>query len=173
MLGPFTALSVDSSLVQFVDFSTKIVSKGHRIFRSKGGSLPENDEIESAAKSLRAMIRNLNNSLASTGASSEEQALRKLCDECVEVAEELISELEKLKIPGDCRNRKRESLRQALKSLWSVEKLESVEKRLEDLDGQLKLHILILLRYIITYSLHIYRYLRNLAQASHRSQVEA
>jgi hypothetical protein len=151
MLDPLSALSVASSLVQFVDFSAKIVSKGHRIFQSKGGSLSENDETETVAKRLRVMVQNLHSSLASTETSGEEQALGKLCDECIEVAEELNLELEKLKIPNDCRHRKWKSLRQALKSLWSKEKLESVEKRLGELDGQLKLHILILLRYFARY----------------------
>jgi hypothetical protein len=147
MLDPISALSVASSLVQFVDFSAKILSKGHRLFHSTNGSLLENDEIETVAKRLRDMIQDLQGSLSSTG--NKEQALANLCKEFIEVAEELILELKMLKLPSDSRYRRWKSLRQALKSVWSRDKLESMENRLRELDGHLKIHILILLRYLI------------------------
>jgi hypothetical protein len=58
--------------------------------------------------------------------------------------------LEKLKVPGECSNRRWKSIRQALKSVWSKDRLESLEKRLRSLDEQLKTHILFLLRYMFS-----------------------
>lgn len=51
MLDPFTALSVASSVIQIVDFSSKLVSKGEEIRRN--GSLVENDELERVTKDLQ------------------------------------------------------------------------------------------------------------------------
>jgi hypothetical protein len=146
-LDPLSALSVAASLIQFLDFAVKIVSKGHRIFHSPCGILPENDELETAADRLRALVQVLRRSVALS-----EQTLGGLCDESTNIAEELIAELERFKVPNGCKNRPWKSLRQALKSVWSKDKLIKLEKRLRAVDEQLKAEILILLRYMTFFS---------------------
>jgi hypothetical protein len=46
MLDPFTTLSLVGNLIQFIDFSSKLVTKGREIYRSADGALRENLEVE-------------------------------------------------------------------------------------------------------------------------------
>jgi len=52
LLDPLTALSLAGTVVQFVDFTSKILAKGAEIHRSLDGSLRENVEVESIVKDL-------------------------------------------------------------------------------------------------------------------------
>ena len=51
-LDPLSALSVAASVVQFLDFGNKIVSKGIQAYKSNDGALIENAEIEEATQRL-------------------------------------------------------------------------------------------------------------------------
>jgi hypothetical protein len=148
-LDPLPALSIAASLVQFIDFSAKIVSKGNRLFQSASGSLLENDQIESAAKRLRDLVQPIQPPPLATADDIQEQPLQDLCTECVKVATQLMGQLEELKVPDGCSHRRWKSIRQALKSVWSKDRLDEMQERLRSLDEQLKTHILILLRYLL------------------------
>lgn len=50
MLDPLTALSLTGNLIQFIDFSNKLVSKSREIYRAADGTLSENLETEIVAK---------------------------------------------------------------------------------------------------------------------------
>lgn len=50
MLDPFTALSLAGNIVQFVDFSSKLVNEASEIYRS--GSTKANDELETVTNDL-------------------------------------------------------------------------------------------------------------------------
>lgn len=160
MLDPLSALSVAASAVQFIDFSTKIISKGQRLYHSTSGALPENDETETVTKRLKDLAQGLQAPLQSDIAASDEgNALKDITQECLDTAHELIQELEKLKVPNGSKHRRWKSIRQALKSAWSREKLEKVKTRLRELKEDLRTHVLIHMRcvYILICqtSLHI------------------
>jgi hypothetical protein len=61
-LDPLSALSVAASVVQFIEFSVKIVSTSQQIHESSTGALRENDEVETAAKRLQELAGNLKSS---------------------------------------------------------------------------------------------------------------
>jgi hypothetical protein len=62
-LDPLSALSVAASVVQFVDFAGKIVSKGKELYTSPSGALSENEWTETVTKRLQALTHNLHKSL--------------------------------------------------------------------------------------------------------------
>lgn len=146
-MDPMSAISFAATIVQFVDFSSKIVSKGYGLYKSADGALPENEQlgyVVSDLKTLNARLRNVQNSGAS---SRDETALVKLSQQCAGIADELLFKLEKLKVPKEAKFRKWKSLRQALKSVWNKEELNKMAATLSDFRSQLELHILVSLRY--------------------------
>jgi hypothetical protein len=67
--------------------------------------------------------------------------LESLCNNCIALSEELLAKFEKLKVQKGQKHRKFESLRHALKSVWSENAINNIAKRLnaykEDLNAQM------------------------------------
>jgi hypothetical protein len=78
--------------------------------------------------------------------TAQEQALKDLCIGCDEVAPELIGGLEKLKVQG--KKTKWKSMRQALKSVWSKDRIKAISNRLSNFRDQLNLSVLVSLRWV-------------------------
>ena len=70
------ALSLAAAVVQFVDFGSRLVSKGQQLYRS--GTLVENMEIEEATKRLRVLVEPLQ-------ALQGEDAIVVICKTCKHV----------------------------------------------------------------------------------------
>lgn len=147
VLDPMSALSLAGNIVQFVDFSSKIVSKGRRIYLSANGALPKNLELEVVANDLARLAQGLskesNDTARAPNLSEDERALQTMSEECSKIAEELLVRLEKLKVKSDAKQRGWKSLRQALKSVWGKEELDDLSKRLSLFRDQLQFHILV------------------------------
>lgn len=144
-MEPFSALAVATSVVQFLDFSAKVISKGNQLRKSVTGALSENDEIEGLASRLQDLVKELRTSTSSSQAQGD-QALQIIYGHSVKVADELVAELRKLKVPTGSRNRRWKSFRHALKTVWSKEKLEAMVKKLNGLQQELSSHLIIMLR---------------------------
>ncbi|CZR70076.1 uncharacterized protein PAC_19977 [Phialocephala subalpina] len=146
-MDPLAALSVAGTIVQFVDFGTKLFSEGCEIYTSTRGALSVNEELELVAIDLRAVIDKLQKlfqwqlvSISSTGEEDDESGERtiveKICDNATGLAEEILERVEGLKVKGK-KHRKWKSFEQALKSAWSKEHIASLVKRLGALKDSL------------------------------------
>ncbi|RDW84270.1 hypothetical protein BP6252_01860 [Coleophoma cylindrospora] len=104
-----TALSVASSVIQFVDFGSKLLSNTRKLYKSSQGVLTENVDVEIITHDLSSLTLGLrrklpqNRRLGTVGsdanpASEDDEALDVLCARCVEIAEELMKRLSKLKV---------------------------------------------------------------------------
>lgn len=71
MLDPLTSLSIASSVIQFVDYSTKLVSKAKEIRKSSNGVLSENLEVESVCKRLQTLSETFSTVIETPDAESE------------------------------------------------------------------------------------------------------
>lgn len=104
-----TALSVAGNIIQFVDFSIKLVAKSHELYKSADGATVGNAELEAKAKTLQELYGRLKSSYAeqssTTRLTDSDVALRKLSERCSGVAEELVNTLEKVKIQGTANRR--------------------------------------------------------------------
>jgi hypothetical protein len=152
MLDPFTALSVAAAVVQFVEFGSKLLLKGHELHKSPDGASVGNGELETIAKELQQLAHRLLQPLLSietqdTALKDSEAALVNLSKECSSAAEELLCTLRTLKVVGGSSNRCWKSFRQALKCLWRKEKVEAMANRLQGFRERLNLHVLISMRY--------------------------
>ena len=173
-MDPLTALGLASNIVQFVDFASKLISQSHEIYRSADGALEDNVALEHVAKNLsklgnelkskRADITTGRKALAWGGewarkdgsvisepekVTAAGKQLQQLSKDCSAVSNELLQELEKLKIKGP--HKRWESFRQALNSVWSQEKIRALETRLEGIRKQLDTTLLVCLRYEIAF----------------------
>ncbi len=148
MLDPFTALSLASCIVQFVDFGSKLLSASGELHRSAEGALVENVELEVIAKD----VIQLNNMLAISARSptdtrqltKDEEALRKLAESCKLVANELLLVLELLRLQSPGHNW--QSFRKALRTVWKKNKIQGLEDRLNKLQKQVNDRLIVMMR---------------------------
>lgn len=146
-MDPLSALALASAVVQFVDFSGKLVAKFRELYTS-GGALPENSDLEQTTENLS----NLSEMLATThqpkshtkSTSKHEVALQKLVLSCQEVASELLSLLRDLKLQG--KHQKWQSFRQAWRSMHKTPKIEYFKNKLDRLQQQLNSRLLAIMK---------------------------
>ena len=147
-MDPLTALSLASSVIQIVDFSTKLVTKGHKIYKSADGTLSENVDTEMVDQDLNQLTAHLQHTLrASNDNAPLNQAdisLVELCRRCNALSLELQTKLNKLKVVG--KHRKWKSARQALKSVCGRDNLEQFAHRLAIYRDEINLNITVSLR---------------------------
>jgi tetratricopeptide (TPR) repeat protein len=130
------------NIVQFVDFSGKLVSKSAELYRSSEGALAENSDIETAINHLVL----INNKLKDAATTTGDSALQSLCKSCGTTADQLLAVLDKVKVKG--KQDKWKSIRKALRSVWSKEEIEELGRRLERFRGELNLHLTVDIRWV-------------------------
>ncbi|KAN0116846.1 hypothetical protein V8E51_002823 [Hyaloscypha variabilis] len=150
MVDPITALSIASSVVQFVDYSTKLLSKSSELY--KHGSLADNDELELVTKDLTRLTGDLlvvgkKQQDDPDANDPEETALRELARLCNDIGQQLLAQLGTLKVahPGNKLEHGLESISKAVRSSWKRSKVENIEKRLRKVREELDTRILALI----------------------------
>jgi hypothetical protein len=169
------AISLAGNIVQFVDFACELLSNCRSLYRSANGYLSVNAEIALITTDLRALVakwRYARNSGAAgestclTQAQSEEQkAFESICDGAEDVAKEIIARLESLKMEGNksciqettgqqtTKRRKldvKETIKKAVKSLWTKEEIKELVKRLGAFKDALQTRVIVSLRWVYT-----------------------
>ncbi|KAF2175016.1 hypothetical protein K469DRAFT_756484 [Zopfia rhizophila CBS 207.26] len=94
------------NIVQFVDFSGKLIAKSTELYRSSEGALLENIDAETATNHLVL----LNNKLQDTATTASDEALKRLCESCKSTANELLAALDGVKVNEGRLSRFREEL---------------------------------------------------------------
>jgi hypothetical protein len=135
-------IALVGNIVQFVDFTGKLILKSTELYQSGEGTFAENVDTETATNHLAL----LNNQLKDAAAITGDGTLASLCKSCGTAADELLATLDKVKVKQD----KRKSIRKVLQSVWSNEKIEELERRLARFKEELNLHITVDLRFLRT-----------------------
>jgi hypothetical protein len=143
MLDPLTALSVAGTIVQFVDFGIKLVSKSNELYNSTNGTSIGNAELEVIAEDLQELTCRLQQ--VPDSGTAEDEALHKLAEQCAAVAKEFLLVLKEHKVQGTT-ERRWKSARQAMKGLMSRDEVDKVVLRLQRFRDELNLHILVSMR---------------------------
>jgi hypothetical protein len=136
------AIGLVGNIVQFVDFSEKLVSKSVQLYRSYDGALAENIDIETATNNLLILNEKLKDNATIVG----DAQLQRLCLSCQNAGNELLVTLNKVKVKD--RQQVWESVRKALRSVWSKDKIKGLEQRLTKFKEELNFYIIASLRYI-------------------------
>jgi hypothetical protein len=124
------AVGLASNITQFLGFAREIISYSTKLYGSADGALAENVNLEVVTKDLVL----LNNKLKT--AAPTDGDLGALCKSCDAVATELLELLDKLRVKGGS-NGRWESTGKALRSVWSKDRIRSLEQRLADLRQEL------------------------------------
>ena len=146
MAEAVAALSIAANVVQFIDFSGKILSEGYRLHKSKRVSSSKNEELENIALDLQKLRDELQSQQEEKGQTltPNDIQLQRLANQCRGVCLELLGALETLKVvdkPG-----KWESFRAALKTVWAESKIKSLQDRLDEARQELIVRILVSFR---------------------------
>jgi hypothetical protein len=151
VLDPLSALSLGSNVIQFVDFTSKLLSKSQRLYKSADGALVENLELEAITENLVHLNKVLTSSLAPRAnegqlhKSRARDSFNELIRACSQEAEQLLIVLRDLKVaPTD---KRWESFRQALKSVWKKAEIEELLERLHRYREQILMYLLVLIEY--------------------------
>lgn len=162
-MDPLSALGVAGNIVQFIDFSCKLISTGQKIHGSASGALVENLEIEAIAASIQDLSSKVDESLvtilrvpkavgsnrangenAISSINANNASILEVCQHCSNVGGELQEALQSIKIRGS--HREWNSFRAALRSVWDEPKVEEIFRRLQRLRDQLDSAILVSIR---------------------------
>ncbi|KAK6531987.1 hypothetical protein TWF694_003150 [Orbilia ellipsospora] len=163
-MDPLTALGTCSSILQIIDFSCKILSKGNQLRKSVSGTLTEHLQIETINDHLIGLVAPLKQQ-SNTITGPQAQKLNELTRLSLQMADELSVVLNDLKALGPRTRWK--TLRAAVKSVWKKEKVEEMLKRLVAIRDELEFGILLALREdLIQIAQEHSNHLRNLDQST-------
>lgn len=138
------AIGLASSIVQFVDFSSKIVARAVKIYSSASGMTAEFEDIEVVTEELCLFTRRLRDPAADRLATDEHSNLLLLRSRCVELCKELEQLVQgtKARKAGS----RISSLKASVKGLRQEKKLEELQVRLDRYRAQILGQVLEMLR---------------------------
>jgi hypothetical protein len=150
MMDPLTAISLASAIVQFVDFSSKLVGGTRQIYGSALGLIEADRSLEVIASEMQRCTSKLATPDADAQIQTEEdRALCRLAKECQILSDQLLGLFEKTKARDP--KSKVQSTWAAVKSkLHERQKLE-LQNRLNSCRSQLELQLGFLTRLEITH----------------------
>lgn len=134
---PFTALGLAANIIQFIDFTCKLVAESRTIYQSANGASADSAVLKTIATDLSDLSAKLSSTQGSSVAGAE---LGNLADECKSVADELHSALQRLQVKGHDRIWK--SFVVALREVLQKDRIEGISKRLGALQRQLNTRLL-------------------------------
>jgi hypothetical protein len=134
-MDPVSACGVAASVVQFINFTETLLRGTYEIYKSATptGDTKINCDLMNVTTSLKTLNDDLLSSLSqriSDGKSLSHHEIRigRVCEECNEIAGQLISKLKKLR--SQKKHNLWESFRKALQTVWNKRAIEVLELRL-------------------------------------------
>jgi hypothetical protein len=149
MAEAIAALSLAGTIVQFIDFGSKVLFGGLKLYKNRlsSNALSEMKDTKIITESLQRFIETLNqpleeSDLVNEGAklSQTEIDLRDLAVNCSDIAQELLKAITKAELQG--KRGKWDSLRAAFKHVLAEERIEKIRQRLDNFRQEVIVHIL-------------------------------
>jgi len=151
VLDPLSALAVGASVVQFLEFSSKLISKATELYKGSSNALIEIQELHSVSQrlihlndDLLTARRSLRIRLKLKTLTRSETALEQVSLECSQIAGKFSGTLQELLAPSQHKAWK--SCRQAFKSIWNKAGLEAMQRQLGQQREQLVMHLIVVIR---------------------------
>lgn len=153
VLEGIAALSLASSIVQFVDFGCRLFSESKDLYESSSGSLREDEVLKEVANSLTRMTNDLtSSSWDHHGPSSSISDFVSIAQSCQEIGNKILDALNQLntgRVQG-----KRQCLRKTFERVWKYDKINDMVRRLELLSSQVTLHLVKDLGLVPSHTVH-------------------
>lgn len=141
-MDPLTALSAAGTIIQFVDFGSKLLSGTVELYRSSVGFLEIHQQLELVTSNLKSVVIKMRQACQCEAGEGErplreddqrqEDSIHAICDEATRIADELLGKLANLKVKGE-KHRVWESLKAVIKAAWSKEEIKALSGRLSQL----------------------------------------
>lgn len=139
-MDPLTALSLAGTVVQFVDFGSKLLSQGYELYRSTGGQLAVDEEVDLITANLLGLVSKMRRanvhgpqrkatSIPRYDCNAQSINFEDICAEAAKIAQAILVKLAMLKI-DNTRSRKLETFKRVWKRLWSQSEIDSLLGRL-------------------------------------------
>ena len=150
-MDPLSAVSLASNILQFIDFAQRLFRETVNLH--KGTANDERTELAFVTNGLSKLLSQLESQHQSPqGAVHEPRAqneLSAIAGQCQSVGQELAAALERLnKTTGEKGIRRLAiSFQQALKIIWSKDRIEVLKRRLEDLRDHAQFALIMVIRY--------------------------
>ena len=151
-MDPLSALSVASSVIEYVDFAFKLMSGSRELYNSADGSSSVNSDLEFIAKDLTEICSRLSQNgsyIPDKMASKPEPALLQMSQSSEKLAQKFSSVLQSLKV--GTRHKRRRSIRQALRSVLRQKQIATYEERLKKYRSQIAFQLTNILRWVLTF----------------------
>jgi hypothetical protein len=145
VLDPFTAIGLAGNIVQFVDYSSKLISSTYEIYKSSTGSSGNQVYLEGIATRLLELNHALDQPKL-IGTNWYDKPLDELRKECLQDTQALLGLIKALRAKKDS---KWSSFRKALRNTWEKEEIDRLEGRLKDHRSEIAAHLVAMLRYVI------------------------
>ncbi|CAD6449145.1 4abfa950-7b23-44be-8d1d-2c2621b25fc4-CDS [Sclerotinia trifoliorum] len=148
---PLDALSLAGTIIQFVDFSSKVIAGTNELYKSGAESLNVHQQLGLAVDDLSKLSKKLSDSYSGLCGNEVKPAPADnsficICQNAIELSTELNGKLSSLKVTATGKRKKWQTLKQALKSVWSEKELIDLKHRLELLRDSIQMHIVVDLR---------------------------
>lgn len=146
------AIGLASAIVQFVDFSSKLVTGASEIYSSTSGMPAAMGDCDVIIGNLRSLTGRLKVPLMHGSLSTEDKRLVALKDGCERLSDDLLAVIQttKAKKPGS----RLSSLKASWKGLRQRGKLASIESRLDRYRTEVLGQLLTMMRYL-NFTFHI------------------
>jgi len=147
MAEALAVIGVVASILQLVDYGSKLVSYGTEIVHSAHGTLKETGELRIYVQDIKNRTQQVK---TSTHFSQKELGVQDFADESEVLADDLIQKLDRLKVPEGASFRRLRAARASVRALASKNDLRELETRLHRLDEKLKSYLLeVLLQLVV------------------------
>ena len=148
VFDPLSALTLASSIVQFVDFSSRLLSGATELYHVKTGTLPAYEELELISNDIISVNKSyLDKSHPDpTIPPLARIELNRLAEACNNLAQELLILLHKSR--AQSHGKALQSIRQAFLNLCRERKISDYMERLKNLRLQTVTHMVVILRLV-------------------------
>lgn len=144
MLEPLSALSPAAAIIQFVDFSSKILVTGYGTYRSVDGTTQEQVELQQLTHSLYKFQDQLGT--PSKQSIPDQRILEELARKCSLLAGDLLRLLDALKVKEQGLLRTWDSFRKACRSVRKKGEIKRLEGLLDSISRQINSRLLYMIR---------------------------
>jgi hypothetical protein len=138
VLDPFTAIGLAGSIVQFVDFTYKLVNGTIEIYSSMEGVSKNHLRIEVIYLNLSELCQNLS---VADDSDKSIGPVKSLATACRRDADDLLEVVRNIRL-REGKNTRWACFRHTLKSVWKEDQIRDLENRLEGYRSQLSFQLL-------------------------------
>jgi hypothetical protein len=148
-MEPFSALSIATAVVQFIDFTAKLISGTREIYHNDANHHSEDKAqiivITKDLTRLNDVIQQSRLRQSTLPIDSRDRAILELCERCNEIADKLLEALDRLRLKAtSTRQRVWDSFVIALRTImWDNDKIDALRRDLQDYRQQITMHLII------------------------------